>query len=200
MPGVVVGASEPGRDETLPAVVSLANGLDESEAVRIALWNSPAFQADLAQLDIARADLADAGALPNPMLTMLFPLGPHQLSGYLLLPLAALAQRPARVRAAQRDVSCVAHLPGQTGLDLIRDVRLAHADAAAAAEQARARVELVGLWNGARSWPRLASMPVTPVDWSARASRPRRSWPPIRPGAPSRTPRSHACDCGSSSG
>ncbi|MDC0669441.1 TolC family protein [Nannocystis radixulma] len=147
VPGAVVGAPEPGRDETLPAVVSLANGLDESEAVSIALWNSPAFQADLAQLDIARADLADAGALPNPMLTMLFPLGPHQLSGYLLLPLAALAQRPARVRAAQRDVERVANSLVQTGLDLIRDVRLAHADAAAAAEQARARVELVGLWH-----------------------------------------------------
>ncbi|MDC0716213.1 TolC family protein [Nannocystis bainbridge] len=147
VPGVVVGAPEAGQEPTLPVGVSLADGLDEGEAVSVALWNSPSFQADLAQLAVARADLADAGALPNPMLTMLFPLGPHQLSGYLLVPLAALAQRPARVRAAQRDVERVADSLVQTGLDLIRDVRLAHADAAAAAERGRARVELVGLWT-----------------------------------------------------
>ncbi|WAS90584.1 TolC family protein [Nannocystis punicea] len=147
VPGVAVGAPEPGQEPALPAGVSLTDGLDAGEAVSVALWNSPGFQADLAQLAVARADLADAGALPNPMLTMLFPLGPHQLSGYLLLPLAALAQRPARVRAAQRDVERVAHSLVQTGLDLIRDVRLAHADAAAAAERARARAELVGLWT-----------------------------------------------------
>src|SRR5690349_12626715 len=87
------------RDPSLPPSVAVADGLTADEAVSIALWNSPAFQADLAQLSLARADLADAGALPNPMLTLLSPLGPHQASGYLLLPLAALAHRPFRVKS-----------------------------------------------------------------------------------------------------
>jgi cobalt-zinc-cadmium efflux system outer membrane protein len=144
--GAHVGEPEAGQAATLPAGVSLANGLDEGEAVSVALWNSPSFQADLAQLEVARADLAEAGALPNPMLTMLFPLGPHQLSGYVLLPLAALVQRPARVKAARRDVERVANSLVQTGLDLIRDVRLAHAEVAAADERRRTRAELAGLW------------------------------------------------------
>lgn len=153
-PGAAIGSAEPARAPTLPAGVSLADGLDEDEAVSVALWNSPSFQADLAQLAVARADLAEAGALPNPMLTLLFPLGPHQLSGYLLLPLAALVQRPARVKAAQRDVERVAHSLVQTGLDLIRDVRLAHAEALAASERARARAEMVALWDQSESLAR----------------------------------------------
>jgi cobalt-zinc-cadmium efflux system outer membrane protein len=146
-PGAVVGPDEVARAAALPAGVSLADGLGEDEAVSVALWNSPGFQADLTVLATARADLAEAGALPNPMLTMLFPLGPHQLSGYLLLPLAALAQRPSRVKAARRDVERVAHSLVQTGLDLIRDVRVAHAEAQAADERVPAREELLGSWR-----------------------------------------------------
>lgn len=162
-PGVAVGAGDAEREPTLPATVSLANGLDEDEAVSVALWNSPAFQADLAQLSVARADLAEAGALPNPMLTMLFPLGPHQLAGYLLLPLSALVQRPTRVKAAQRDVERVANSLVQSGLDLIRDARVAHAEALAAGERARARAELVVLW---RESERLAQARVDAGDTS----------------------------------
>lgn len=141
-----IGPVDHTRAPSLPDGVSLADGLSEDEAVSMALWNSPGFQTDLAQLSLARADLADAGALPNPMLTMLFPLGPHQLSGYLLVPLAALVQRPARVKVAQRDVERVARSLVQTGLDLIRDVRVAHAEARATGERARARKEMAGLW------------------------------------------------------
>lgn len=145
-PGAMVGPEKTTRDMALPSSVSLTDGLDADEAVSVALWNSPGFQADLAQLSTARADLAEAGSLPNPMLTMLFPLGPHQLSGYLLLPLSALVQRPARVKVARRDLERVARSLVQTGLDLIRDVRLAHAEALAAHERARAREELQRLW------------------------------------------------------
>lgn len=146
-PGAGVGPPEVDRKAALPAGVSLADGLSEDDAVSVALWNSPGFQADLTQLATATADLAEAGALPNPMLTMLFPLGPHQLSAYLLLPLAALVQRPARVKAAQRDVERVAHSLVQTGLDLIRDVRVAHSEAQAAAERAQAREAMLALWT-----------------------------------------------------
>lgn len=145
--GARVVLDNDGGTSELPAGISLGDGLDEDEAVSVALWNSPAFQADLAQLAVARADLAQAGALPNPMLTMLFPLGPHQLSGYLLLPFSALVQRPVRVKAARRDLERVANSLIQTGLDLIRDVRVAHVEARTAGERAFAREKVVALWG-----------------------------------------------------
>lgn len=146
-PGARIGPTDR-HDPALPSGVNLGDGLAADEAVSIALWNSPAFQADLARLSFARADLADAGALPNPMLTLLFPLGPHQAaSGYLLMPLSALVQRPFRVAVARREVERVAHSLVQSGLDLIRDVRVAHAEAVAADARAEARTELVDLWG-----------------------------------------------------
>lgn len=145
-PSATVGPAER-HDPAIPDGVDLGDGLSTDEAVSLALWNNPSFHADLAQLSFARADLAEAGALPNPMLTLLLPLGPHQLSGYLLMPLSALAQRPARVRAARRDVERVAHSLVQSGLDLIRDVRVAHFEAVAQEERAQARGELLRLWT-----------------------------------------------------
>ena len=59
--------------EPLPPDVNIADGLTQEEAVAIALWNSPSFQATLADLGIARADLAEAGLLRNPILSLLFP-------------------------------------------------------------------------------------------------------------------------------
>ena len=54
---------------------SLDDGLTSEEAVSIALWNSPSFQATLADLGIARADLVEAGLLRNPVFSLLFPVG-----------------------------------------------------------------------------------------------------------------------------
>src|SRR5690349_9350309 len=60
----------------LPPNTTLEDGLSSQEAVAIALWNSPAFQATLADLGIARAELVDAGLLRNPVFSLLFPVGP----------------------------------------------------------------------------------------------------------------------------
>ena len=65
-----------GPDDTLPPDVNLSDGVTQEEAVAIALWNSPSFQATLADIGIARADLAEAGLLRNPILSLLFPFGP----------------------------------------------------------------------------------------------------------------------------
>ena len=62
-----------------PAGVVLEDGLTGDEAVAIALWNNARFQADLAELGFARADLRDSGLLRNPVLTFLFPLDQKQL-------------------------------------------------------------------------------------------------------------------------
>ena len=59
----------------LPPDASIDDGLTSQEAVAIALWNSPSFQATLADLGIARADLVEAGLLRNPVFSLLFPVG-----------------------------------------------------------------------------------------------------------------------------
>lgn len=70
---VVAGEAE------LPAGVTAEDGLTQDEAVAIALWNSPAFLVNLADLGIARADVARAGLLRNPVFSLLLPWGPKQL-------------------------------------------------------------------------------------------------------------------------
>ncbi|MEK6325449.1 MAG: TolC family protein [Acidobacteriota bacterium] len=121
----------------LPPGVNLADGLSEDEAVGVALWNNAAFQADLTALGFARADLIEAGQLRNPMLTLLLPWGPKQLEATANLPLEVFWQRPRRVAAAKVELERVAESLVQTGLNLVRDVRLAHADLALANDRAR---------------------------------------------------------------
>ncbi len=112
----------------MPDSVALKDGLTEDEAVAIALWNNAQFQADLTELGFARADLIEAGLLRNPMLSLLFPVGPKQLESTLSLPIDLLWQRPKRIGAAKLDAERVAENLVQHGLDLAREVMIAHAD------------------------------------------------------------------------
>lgn len=139
--GSAVGPQRPTDAPTLPRGVSLDDGLTADESVALALWNNPRFHADLAQLGFSRADLEEAGQLPNPLLTLMLPVASHPLSFRVQAPLEALWQRGRRVAAAQRDVERVARSLVQSGLDLARDVRLAHAEAVLAGERLRVRAE-----------------------------------------------------------
>jgi cobalt-zinc-cadmium efflux system outer membrane protein len=114
--------------DRLPAGVSLDDGLSENEAVAIALWNSSTFQESLADLGIARADVAQAGLLRNPVLTLLLPWGPKQLEATAKWPLDALWQRPLRVAAARVSADAVAERLVAIGLNLVSDAKLAYAD------------------------------------------------------------------------
>lgn len=116
---------------SLPPDVSLDDGLTRDEAVAIALWNSPAFEASLADLGLARADLVDARLLRNPILSLLFPVGPKQLEWTLQFPIEVLWQRPRRVAAATLNAQAVAERLVSNGLTLIADVRQAYVEAAA---------------------------------------------------------------------
>jgi cobalt-zinc-cadmium efflux system outer membrane protein len=131
----------------LPPGVSLADGLTEDEAVAIALWNNAAFQADLTSLGFARADLIEAGQLRNPMLTLLLPWGPKQLEATANLPLEVFWQRPRRVAAARVDLERVAESLVQTGLNLVRDARVAYVELALANERARIASDEAGRRN-----------------------------------------------------
>jgi cobalt-zinc-cadmium efflux system outer membrane protein len=127
--------------------VSLTDGLSARESVALALWNNAAFQSELTQLGFARADLDDAGLLPNPVLSLLFPIGPRQIEAWMQWPIEVLWQRPRRVRAAQLDVERAARTLVQTGVDLTRDVLVAHADAVLATERLRLICEALPRWR-----------------------------------------------------
>lgn len=120
----------------LPDNVSIEDGLALDEAVAIALWNNAQFQVDIVELGFAHADLIEAGLLRNPVLSLLFPLGPKQLEAVLSLPIEFLWQRPQRVAAAKLDVEYVADNLIQHGLDLTRNVMIAYAELALARERA----------------------------------------------------------------
>ena len=113
---------------TLPDGVSLDDGLTGGEAVAVALWNNAQFQADISELGFARADLIEAGLLRNPVLSLLFPLGPKQLEATLNLPIDFFWQRPRRILAAKRNVERIAEGLVQHGLNLSRDVLVAYTD------------------------------------------------------------------------
>lgn len=112
----------------IPCSVAFEDGLSEDEAVTLALWNNAAFQEVMAELGLSRADLVQAGMLPNPTLSMLFPVGSKPFELTAKYPLEAFWLRPRRVAAAKLDYQRTEQRLVQSGLDLIRDVRLACAD------------------------------------------------------------------------
>jgi len=126
--GAVITPEPVYGEEQIPEGISLADGLTEQEAVAIALWNNVAFQADLAQLGVSRAEVLRAGLIQNPNFTMLFPIGTKQLESWLLLPLSEFKMRPHRLDVARLNASKVADSLIQNGLNLARDTQLAFAN------------------------------------------------------------------------
>lgn len=128
--------TQPG-EFNLPEGVSLDDGLSEDEAVAVALWNNAQFQADLEALGFTRADLVEANMLPNPVFSMLFPVGPKLLEADLSMPVEALWQRPRRIAAAEIDAQALSQNLIEHGLGLILDVQTTYAELWQAQEQAR---------------------------------------------------------------
>lgn len=147
------GVGEQDRTEpSLPEGLRLDDGLTEDEAVTLALWNNPDLQAALTDLGFAKGDLYQAGALPNPVFALMLPLGPKQLEMTLFQSLAALWQRPYRVKAASLDVERVAATLVAAGLDTVRDTRLAYA----ALYLAQTRLSLLN--KAAQTWARMGAL------------------------------------------
>ncbi len=130
---------KPGAASLLAGVV-IEDGLTEDEAVTLALWNNALFQETLADLGLSRADLVQAGMLPNPTFSMLIPVGAKPLELTAKYPFEILWLRPKRVAAAKLDYERTAQRLVQSGLDLIRDVRVAFADLSLANQ----RIQLAG--------------------------------------------------------
>ncbi|MFT5326207.1 MAG: cobalt-zinc-cadmium efflux system outer membrane protein [Planctomycetaceae bacterium] len=120
----------------LPSGVATDDGITEDEAVAIALWNNAAYQALLADLGVSSAQLLDAGLISDPQFSIFFPLGPKQLEFTTFQAVDALWLQPIRVKAAELDLDRVSQTMVQNGLDVIRDVRVAHANLLLAQQQA----------------------------------------------------------------
>ena len=129
-------------DPSLPPGVSVGDGLDADEAGAIALWNSPALRAELTRVATAQAELEGARRPSNPNLRMLAPANPMQFYVWFAWPLEAFVTMPRRKRLAKANLDAVAGQTVQTGLDLVRDVRMAHVDWVLAHDRLRVRQQL----------------------------------------------------------
>ena len=136
---------EGGVSATIPAGVRFDDGLTSDEAVAVALWNNAAFQISVSDLGFARADLLEAGVLTNPVLSLLFPVGPKQFEGTLRWPIEVLWERPRRVAAARLALDAAAERLVQAGLDLVASVRLAYVDLGLAIDREQVAKEAAAL-------------------------------------------------------
>lgn len=141
-------ATSEGR-AAMPLGVSVADGLSADDAVAIALWRSPALQAELTALDTALADFDEASRPANPRINLLAPIDPRQLSAILFLPIEAIWQTPYRAAAANRELERVSESMIHVVLNVERDVRIAHVDAYLAMRRVRAYEPLVATWSDA---------------------------------------------------
>ncbi len=124
-------------DEVIPTGVILEDGVSEDEAVQTALSNNSTFQATLAQLGMAGGDSVQANLIANPQILIYFPTGAKEGQYTLYAPIESYFLRPTRVKVANREYRRVGDQLVQNGLNLARDVRLAHTDFVLADGQAQ---------------------------------------------------------------
>jgi cobalt-zinc-cadmium efflux system outer membrane protein len=143
--GYTAGTGAPASKLILPPGVQQGQPLTEEQVVLLALWNNAAFQELLVELQLTRADLIQAGLLPNPEFVYFFS-APDKPMKYLFdFPLEALWLRPIRVTAALGDAERASQRLTQAGLDLMRDTRQAYAVVVLARERLRVADEGVKL-------------------------------------------------------
>ncbi|MFO0849280.1 MAG: TolC family protein [Gemmataceae bacterium] len=107
----------------------------EDQAVLVALYNNAAFHEALVELDLTRADLLQAGLLPNPEFVYFWG-EPNKPLKYLIdFPIEAIWLRPVRLKVAAAENARACDRVTQLALDLIRDTRTAYADLRLAHDQ-----------------------------------------------------------------
>ena len=131
----------------VPPGLELGQPLTEDHAVLLALWNNPLFQETLAELALTRADLVQAGLLPNPEFVFYIGVAEKPLKYLFDFPIESLWMRPLRLKAAEAENARACERLTQLALDLIRDTRQAYADLILARDRtkiAEASVKLSG--------------------------------------------------------
>ncbi|QJW97592.1 TolC family protein [Frigoriglobus tundricola] len=127
--GEPVGSEPPRRDRVIvPEALERGEPLAEDQAVLLALWNNALFHEQLVELDLTKADLIQAGLLPNPEFVYYWPMFDKQFKYLFDFPLESLYLRPVRLKAAAAENQRAAARVTQLALDLIRDTRQAYAD------------------------------------------------------------------------
>lgn len=124
----------------------LARPLTADRAAQIALLHSPQLQADLEELGIAQADLAQATRLPNPRFEISYEESDEgddsRVEWSLIDDLLGAALTPLRKRIAEAELERVKLEAGQAMLDLVAETRVAFYEYQAA-EQLVGRLELI---------------------------------------------------------
>ena len=131
----------------IPDLVHFEDGLTESEAVALGLWNNPGYQELLADLQIAGADIIQAHQLANPEVSTMFPVSVKQWELALTVPLDVLLLRPHRVEVAQLESNRVGERLVQDGLNVVRDIRVAYADLILAQQRLELALDFAKLRN-----------------------------------------------------
>jgi outer membrane protein, heavy metal efflux system len=109
--------------------------LSEQAAVISALEQNPAFKAQLNDLHLANADIDQANQLPNPSLFYSFGAANKPYRYAIEFPIEALWLRPIRARQSQHQAEATQYQLMQAGFNLIRDTRVAYAQAVIAKEK-----------------------------------------------------------------
>ena len=109
--------------------------LTESEAVLYALNNNATFKSLLIDLKLAKADLVNAGLLPNPELLFAFGVTNKPYRYAIDLPIELLWLRPIRLSTMKHEADATAYRLTQSGLNLIRDARISYTQAVLSQEQ-----------------------------------------------------------------
>jgi cobalt-zinc-cadmium efflux system outer membrane protein len=135
--GYDIGPPTPACDLAFEQWVVWEDGLTEEEAVAVGLWNNPAYQELLADLDISVADVIQAAQLQNPQLLTMLPIGVKQWEFALYAPVDILWVRPVRISAAELESRRVAERLAQDGLNVVRDIRVAYIDWQLAVQRAQ---------------------------------------------------------------
>ncbi|MFD0914241.1 TolC family protein [Methylophilus luteus] len=112
-----------------------ANYLSEQDAVLSALAQNPGFKAQLSDLNLANADIDQASQLANPSLFYAFGAANKPYRYAIEFPIEALWLRPIRTRQMQYQAQATQYQLLQAGFNLIRDTRVAYAQAVIAMEK-----------------------------------------------------------------
>ena len=113
------------------------NLLSEKDAVLFALNNNASFKALLIDLKLAKADLVNAGFMTNPEFLYVFGVINKPYKYAIDFPIEALWLRPIRLRTMKHEAHAVTYRLTQSGLNLIRDTRIAYAQTVLAQERVK---------------------------------------------------------------
>ncbi len=117
----------------------LAQPLSENGAVQVALLNNPQLQADFYALQIAEADLVQAGRLPNPKFSMLYAKnnGDFKIEQILTWNVLALLTMPKATAIEKQRFAATQNAVSMRVLNMAQQTRVAYFNAVAADESLR---------------------------------------------------------------